>query len=88
VPLSRSAVRVARYLAALHAGQDMAAAVDSITRQAARVESAGLSPATPAADLLFGWPPSYWLDRRDYDQVAVAAALDKPIARFISRLRR
>jgi uncharacterized protein len=38
-----------------------------------------LSPATPAADLLFGWPASYWLDLRGYDPVAVAAALDRPM---------
>jgi dienelactone hydrolase len=79
LPLSRSAVRVARYLAALDASQGMAAAARSIARQAARVESAGLSPATPAGELLFGWPASYWLDLRDYDQVAVAAALDRPV---------
>jgi dienelactone hydrolase len=79
LPLGRSAVRVARYLSALDASADMAAAVDSIGRQAALVESASLSPATPAADLLFGWPASYWLDLRDYDQVAVAAALGKPM---------
>jgi hypothetical protein len=57
----------------------MTAVVDSITRQAAQVESAELSPATQAADLLFGWPASYWLDLRDYDQVGVAAALGKPV---------
>jgi dienelactone hydrolase len=79
VPLSCSAVRVARYLAALDPGEGVAAAVESITRQAARVESADLSPATPAVDLLFGWPASYWLDLREYDQVAVAAALDRPM---------
>ena len=79
LPLSGSAVRVARYLAALNAGPEVSAAADSIARQAAQVESAGLSPASPAADLLFGWPASYWLDLRDYDQVGVAAALDKPM---------
>jgi uncharacterized protein len=79
VPLSQSAVRVARYLAALDPGPGAAAAVESITRQAARVESADLSPATPAADLLFGWSAAYWLDLRQYDQVAVAAALDRPM---------
>ena len=79
VPLSRSAVRVARYLAARDPGEDAAAAVDAIARQAARVEGAGLSPATPAADLLFGWPAAYWLDLRHYDQVAVAAALGRPM---------
>ena len=79
LPLSRSAVRVARYLAGLNAGEEVAAAVDSITRQAARVADADLSPGTPAADLLFGWPASYWLDLREYDQVGVAAALGKPM---------
>jgi uncharacterized protein len=79
VPLSRSGVRVARYLATLDPGPGAAAAVESIARQAARVESADLSPATPAADLLFGWPAAYWLDLREYDQVAVAAALDRPM---------
>jgi hypothetical protein len=79
LPLSRSAVRVARYLADVNDGQDMTAAVDSITRQAAVVEGADLSSATPAADLLFGWPAAYWLDLRDYDQVAVAAGLEKPM---------
>ena len=79
LPLSGSAVRVARYLAGLNAGEDMTAVVDSIKRQAAQVESVGLSPATEAAGLLFGWPASYWLDLRDYDQVGVAAALGKPM---------
>ena len=79
LPLSRSAVRVARYLAALDASQGMAAAARSIARQAARVESAALSPAAPAGELLFGWPASYWLDLREYDRVAVAAALDRPV---------
>ena len=79
VPLSQSAVRVARYLAALDPGPGAAATAESIMRQAARVESADLSPATPAADLFFGWPAPYWLDLREYDQVAVAAALDRPM---------
>jgi dienelactone hydrolase len=79
LPLSGSAVRVARYLAELNGGEDMTAAVNAVTRQAEQVERAGLSPATQAADLLFGWSASYWLDLRDYDQVGVAAALDKPM---------
>jgi uncharacterized protein len=79
LPLSESAVRVARYLAGVSESADMAATVDSVERQAARVAGADLSPATPAADLLFGWPAAYWLDLREYDQVAVAAALDKPM---------
>ncbi|GIH21550.1 hypothetical protein Raf01_97220 [Rugosimonospora africana] len=79
VPLSQAAVRVARYLATLNPGPDMQAAVELITRQAALVGSPELSLATPTTDLLYGWPASYWLDLRDYDQVATAAALDKPM---------
>lgn len=41
--------------------------------------AADLSPATPAADLLFGWPAAYWLDLRGYDQVATAAGLGRPL---------
>lgn len=78
-PLSRAAVRVARYLDALDTGQDLAATIESITQQATAVENPGLSPATPTTDLLFSWPASYWLDLRDYDQVATAAALNMPI---------
>jgi dienelactone hydrolase len=78
-PLPRSAVRVAHHLAALDPGPDARAAVEALTRQAAAVDDPGLSPAAPAADLLFGWPASYWLDLRGYDQVATAAALDRPM---------
>ncbi|QKV79567.1 alpha/beta hydrolase [Amycolatopsis sp. Hca4] len=79
LPLPRAAVRVARYLAELDPGPATTAAAESVARQAALVESPGLSPATPAADLLFGWPASYWLDLRAYDPVATAATLDKPM---------
>jgi len=79
VPLSQAAVRVVQYLATLNPGPDTQAAVDLITRQAALVDSPELSPATPTTDLLFGWPASYWLDLRDYDRVATAAARDTPM---------
>ena len=38
-----------------------------------------LAPSTPTADLLFGWPASYWLDLRGYKPVGTAAALNRPI---------
>lgn len=79
LPLPQAAVRVARYLAELDPGAATAAAVESLTRQAALVEGPDLSPSTPATELLFGWPASYWLDLRGYDPVATAAGLDKPI---------
>ncbi|MEV0699532.1 alpha/beta hydrolase [Saccharopolyspora sp. NPDC050389] len=79
LPLSQAAVRVTRYLAELNPGPATAAAVESVARQAALVDSPDLSPSTPTADLLFGWPASYWLDLRGYDPVATAAGLDKPM---------
>ncbi|MDS0138550.1 MULTISPECIES: serine aminopeptidase domain-containing protein [unclassified Amycolatopsis] len=79
LPLPRAAVRVARYLAEVAPGPATSAAAESVARQAALVESPELSPSTPAADLLFGWPASYWLDLRGYDPVATAAALDRPV---------
>jgi dienelactone hydrolase len=77
-PMHWAAVRVIRYLASLN--PDAAeAAVETISRQARTVDSPELSPATPAADLPFGFPAPYWLDLRGYDPVATAAALDKPM---------
>ncbi|WP_436535605.1 hypothetical protein [Actinoplanes sp. HUAS TT8] len=78
-PLPRAAVRAVRHLAAEQPGPDGQAAIEAISRQAALAESSDLSPSTPAADLPFGWPASYWLDLRGYDQVATAATLDVPM---------
>jgi dienelactone hydrolase len=75
VPLSQTVVRVGDYLAELD--PSATEAVEALRRQAAVVEDPGL--AETATDLLFGWPASYWLDLRDYDPVATAAALDKPM---------
>jgi hypothetical protein len=79
LPLPQAAVRVARYLAELGSGLATTAAIEAVTRQAALADSPDLSPSTPTADLLFGWPASYWLDLRGYDPVATAAGLDKPM---------
>ena len=78
-PMHQAAIRVARYLAALDPGPSMEAFAETITRQAALAGGPGLSPATPASELPFGFPASYWLDLRDYDPVATAAALGKPM---------
>lgn len=74
-PMHEAAVRVARHLRSI--GAVPAELVDTITRQAAAVSR--LTPSAPAEDLLFGFPASYWLDLRDYDPVATAAAVDRPI---------
>ncbi|AQZ62182.1 Hydrolase (HAD superfamily) [[Actinomadura] parvosata subsp. kistnae] len=76
-PMHRAAVRVVRHLAAQDPGAQ--AAVETITRQAARVDDPDLSAETPAAELPFGYSGAYWLDLRGYDPVATAAALGKPM---------
>ncbi|HWS37282.1 MAG TPA: hypothetical protein VN408_31700 [Actinoplanes sp.] len=73
VPLSRATVRVMRRLGA------ETAMIDLLERQAAAVEDPDLTPGAPAADLLFGLPAAYWLDRRSYDPVATAAELGRPV---------
>ncbi|MER7442998.1 alpha/beta hydrolase family protein [Micromonospora avicenniae] len=78
-PMHHSAVRVARHLATLVPVDAGSAAVATITRQAALVDSADLSPSTPASRLPLGLPASYWLDLRGYDPVPAAAALGKPM---------
>ncbi|MBB5857441.1 alpha/beta fold hydrolase [Amycolatopsis umgeniensis] len=78
-PMHHAAIRVARHLATVAPGLLGQDAVDLFARQAANVDSPGLSPGTPAADLPFGFSASYWLDLRDYDPVATAAALDRPM---------
>lgn len=78
-PMQHAAVRVARYLAALNPVPDAEAAVATMTRQAAMVESANLSPLTPASELPFGLSGAYWLDQRGYEPVSAAAALNKPM---------
>jgi uncharacterized protein len=80
-PLHWSAVRQLRYLASLDPAVAAASqpAIDAVTEQARLVDSPGLSPQTPAADLPFGVPAPYWLDLRGYQPVAAAAALGKPM---------
>ena len=43
------------------------------------MDSPNLSLATPAGDLPFGVPASYWLDLHGYDPTALAAKLGKPM---------
>jgi uncharacterized protein len=80
-PLHWVIVRQIRYLASLDPATSAASgsAIEALTAQAQRVDSADLSPATPASELPLGTPASYWLDLRDYKAPAAAAALGKPI---------
>jgi dienelactone hydrolase len=78
-PMQHAAVRVVGYLASVIPDSIPQAAVEAFTRQAALIDSPDLSLATPAVELPFGWPASYWLDLRGDDPVATAAALDKPM---------
>ncbi|RDI60597.1 alpha/beta hydrolase [Nocardia pseudobrasiliensis] len=75
VPLPRAARRVFERVAELDPTTDATIAHEAIIR----TEDPALPPETPSAELLFGWPASYWLDLREFDQVATAASLDRPI---------
>jgi uncharacterized protein len=79
-PMHWAAVRVFRYLASRPETAALAEpAIEALSRQARMVDSPDLSPSTPASELPLGIAAPYWLDLRDYDPVAVAAALDKPM---------
>ncbi|WP_327150586.1 alpha/beta hydrolase family protein [Nocardia sp. NBC_01329] len=77
-PLHWTAVRQIRYLTELGGGASLPT-VETITRQARLVDSADLSPSTPREELPLAAPAAYWLDLRDYDPVATAAAVGKPM---------
>lgn len=72
-PLHRAMVRQFRHIGAPDA------TIEAVTRQADLVDSPTLSPSTPAAELPFGVPATYWLDLRAYNAPATAAALDVPV---------
>ncbi|MFI9506300.1 alpha/beta hydrolase family protein [Nocardia sp. NPDC052566] len=80
VPMQWAMVRVARLLAEI-APDTLAALppIETMIEQAKLVDSHELSVSTPPSDLPFGAPGSYWLDLRDYDPVATAAALNTPM---------
>jgi alpha-beta hydrolase superfamily lysophospholipase len=69
-PMTDAAVRVARHL-----GSE----VETMARLAARTASPDLTPDTPASELLFSLPATYWLELRQYDQVETAAAAGRPM---------
>ncbi|KUL30026.1 alpha/beta hydrolase [Actinoplanes awajinensis] len=78
MPMQRSAQRVVRHLAARDPGPAADAMIAAVDRQVATVDG-DLGPDTPAADLPFGFPASYWLDLRGYDPVRTAAELGRPM---------
>ncbi len=78
-PMHHAIVRVLRYMVSLDPDGEAAAMAEQFERQVAAVDDPGLSPATPPSELPFGMPGSYWLDMRDFDQVAAAAKLSLPM---------
>jgi dienelactone hydrolase len=80
-PLHHTMVRQIRYLTSLREGVDIDAdpTVQAITRQAALIDSPEFSASTPAADLPFGVPASYWLDLLAHDPATTAATLRIPM---------
>ena len=80
-PLQWTIVRQARHLAALRPDAEAASrpVIEALIEQAKQVDSAELSPATPADRLPLGAPAAYWLDLRGYRPAEVAATLHKPM---------
>jgi dienelactone hydrolase len=80
-PLQRLVEDQLAYLASDAGGADPSAQamLAALPAQVALVESADLSPATPASRLPLGIPAAYWLDLRAYDPVATARALSIPL---------
>ena len=77
-PMHWAAVRQVRYLAGLDPNTAAAAqpVIDTMTRQAEAADRATMT--TPTSELPFGVPAAYWIDVRDYDQVATAATVHRP----------
>jgi len=77
-PLHHAAIRVLRYVASLSpkAAREMRATMKTVEEQAAVIDAPGFGADSGS---VLGAPASYWLDLRDYDPVAVAATLDRPV---------
>jgi len=71
VPMHHAAVRVARHLATLNPGHSAEESVRATLHQASIVEN--------LSGDAFGLGAAYWRDLRDYDPVATAAGLDRPL---------
>ncbi|WP_063000673.1 alpha/beta hydrolase family protein [Nocardia mikamii] len=80
-PMQRAAVRVARYLmtVAPESARAMLPDPEELLAQAERVERADLSESTPAGELPLGLAAGTWLDLREYDPVATAITVRKPM---------
>jgi dienelactone hydrolase len=60
-------------------GDKLKEILDTAKKQVARVKDKDLNKATPASELPFGAPASYWLALREYDQKGTAAAIKQPM---------
>ena len=78
-PLEDAVIEQMRHLAGPKATKETKAQLKRVEEQVALVKSKDLSPDTPLEDLPLGINGSYWLDLRDYDPVAEAAKLGKPV---------
>ena len=83
LPMHRAAIRVMKYLAALAPdrgeGESAQSLVEELMGQAELVDGLRSTDETTIGELPFGFPASYWMDHRDYDPVATAAEIDRPM---------
>jgi fermentation-respiration switch protein FrsA (DUF1100 family) len=80
-PLEDLVVEQVEYVLSLQAetSDKQKDSLEKLKKQAERVKDANLSRDTPAGELPFGGPASYWLDLRKYDPAAAAAGLKQPM---------
>jgi uncharacterized protein len=80
-PLPELILDQVQYLASLDGtpSPEVAAQLEAVRRQAALALSPALSVDTPPSELPLGSPAAYWLDLREYDPLATAAALEVPM---------
>jgi dienelactone hydrolase len=76
-PAHHAALRQIRYLVGLNPEADVNTdpEVTKFAQQVNNIDAADFSSSTPASELPFGVPASYWLDLLNYDPVATAAQL-------------
>ncbi len=76
--LPQEALRQLEYIASLTpAGATPDPAIAQMEAEIQQIDS--LTADSPSDVMVFGAPPSYWLDLKDYDPVALAASLPQPI---------
>lgn len=78
-PLEEAIVAQLDYLSSLPGSTLPKEQVESMKKEAARVAALDEKTGASTTDIVFGTPPSYWIDLKKYAPATVAARLQKPM---------